>query len=67
MIEVTTKISGRKVYINPFWIEFVANDNGSTRIWIHTDNADNDSEDFKSYFVAESVEEVIKKIEDDRR
>lgn len=62
MIELTTKIGGEKIYINPFWIELVGNDNGTTRIWTHTDN---DNED-NPYAVAESVEEVIKKIEDDR-
>lgn len=60
MIEVTTKVG--RIYINPFWIESVVNDidNGTTRIVIHSDNEN-------YYAVAESVEEVIKKIEDDRR
>lgn len=59
MIKVTTKVG--RIYINPFWIESVVNDidNGMTRIVIHTDNEN-------YYNVAESVEEVIKKIEDDR-
>lgn len=59
MIEVTTKNYGRKIYINPFWIESVTNKNDTTRIFTITDDS--------CYEVVESVEEVIKKIEDDRR
>ena len=62
MIKVTSiSLPGYKVYLNPFWIESVMNniETGETEIFVHGDY-DN------PYIVAESVEEIVDRIEDDR-